>query len=128
MNISAATRVPALVPALVRPAAAASSSRALEKLDGALSLHELDAEAAGWVRAGYDEPDRVLRQLDELQQGMAGGPPLAWARVLERTRGLVAARAGRDILPGVAGGLWDIVRAADPDSASALPCARTVPP
>jgi diacylglycerol O-acyltransferase len=32
-----------------------------------------------------------------------------------------AARAGRDILPGVASGLWDIVRAGEPDSASALP-------
>jgi len=32
-----------------------------------------------------------------------------------------AARAGRDILPGVASGLWDIVRTGEPDSASALP-------
>jgi len=32
-----------------------------------------------------------------------------------------AARAGRDILPGVASGLWDIVRTGEADSASALP-------
>jgi diacylglycerol O-acyltransferase len=32
-----------------------------------------------------------------------------------------AARAGRDILPGVASGLWDIVRTGEPDSANALP-------
>ena len=61
--------------------------------------------------------------------------PPVWAQVYSRhptvrreapAKGLIeqlasAARAGRDILPGVAGGLWDIVRAADPDSASALP-------
>lgn len=104
--------------ALAPPAAAASSGRALEKLDGALSLRELDTQAAGWVRAGYDEPDRVLRQLDELQQGMAGGPPLAWARVLERTRGVVAARAGREAPTQEAAGRLTQMAARDPLAAA----------
>jgi diguanylate cyclase (GGDEF)-like protein len=50
------------------------------------------------VVEGYDGPDKVLARLDELQQGLAAAPPLAWARVVERTRGVVAARAGREAL------------------------------
>lgn len=61
--------------------------------------------------------------------------PPVWAQAYSRhptvrreapTQGLIqqlasAARAGRDILPGVASGLWDIVRTGEPDSANALP-------
>ena len=61
--------------------------------------------------------------------------PPVWAQAYSRhptvrreapAQGLIqqlasAARAGRDILPGVASGLWDIVRAGEPDSATALP-------
>jgi diacylglycerol O-acyltransferase len=61
--------------------------------------------------------------------------PPVWAQAYSRhptvrreapAQGLIqqlasAARAGRDILPGVASGLWDIVRTGEPDSANALP-------
>jgi diacylglycerol O-acyltransferase len=61
-------------------------------------------------------------------------PPM-WAQTYSRhptarreapAQGLIqqlasAARAGREILPGVASGLWDIVRIGETDSASALP-------
>lgn len=61
--------------------------------------------------------------------------PPVWAQAYSRhptvrreapAQGLIqqlasAARAGRDILPGVASGLWDIVRTGEPDSVNALP-------
>lgn len=70
--------------------------RGLEKLDGAIALVELNDLASRWVNEGYDEPDVVLQRLDELQRGLSAAPSLAWTRVVERTRGLVAARAGRE--------------------------------
>ncbi|MBI5270296.1 MAG: GGDEF domain-containing protein [Burkholderiales bacterium] len=97
---------------------AAAVWRALEKLDGALALRQLEDEAARWVRAGYDEPDQALRRLDELQQGAEAGLPLAWMRVLERSRGLVAARAGREAVAQEAAGRLLQMASRDPVAAA----------
>lgn len=70
--------------------------RGLENIQGAPALQELNTQAERWVTEGFDQPDEVLRRLDELQQGLDKAPSLAWTRVLERTRGVVAARAGRE--------------------------------
>lgn len=72
--------------------------RGLERLDGAPALAELNQQADRWVTEGFDQPDDVLKRLDDLQRGLAAAPPLAWERVVERTRGVVAARAGREAL------------------------------
>ncbi len=53
-------------------------------------------------------------------------PKKSGAKRASQSLGLVqqftnAARAGLDILPGIGGGLWDLVRAPDAGSASALP-------
>jgi len=90
------------------PTAASPASleawRGLEKLDGAMALTELNDLASRWANEGYDEPDVVLERLDELQRGLSAAPSLAWTRVVERTRGLVAARAGREALAQEAAG------------------------
>jgi diguanylate cyclase (GGDEF)-like protein len=83
--------------------------RALEVLEGAPALRELDEHARRWQREGADQPDRVLQRLDALQAGLAAAPSLAWSRVVERTRGVVAARSGLEaIAQEAAGRLWQM--------------------
>ncbi|WP_374674196.1 diguanylate cyclase [Ideonella sp.] len=113
-----ATAAPAGAGAVAAIDAAATVWQALEKLDGALALRQLEDEAARWVRAGYDDPDGALRRLDELQQGVDAGLPLAWTRVLERTRGLVAARAGREAVAQEAAGRLLQMASRDPVAAA----------
>jgi diguanylate cyclase (GGDEF)-like protein len=85
--------------AMAAPASApasASTGRGLERLEGVTTLAELNDQAERWVSEGFDQPDDVLKRLDDVQQGLSAGSSLAWARVIERTRGVVAARAGRE--------------------------------
>jgi diguanylate cyclase (GGDEF)-like protein len=81
-----------------RGSEASSAAPGLERLGGAPNLAELNDQAERWAIEGFDDPDAALRRLDELQQGLAAGTPMAWARVIERTRGVIAARAGREAL------------------------------
>lgn len=90
------------------------SFRGLERIEGAPALSELNEQAERWVNEGFDRPDDVLRRLDELQQGMASAPPLAWTRVVERTRGVVAARAGREVVAQEAAGRLSQMGERDP--------------
>jgi len=87
---SAQASAPAMVASAVSPG--------LERLGSALTLAELNDQADRWATEGFDDPDAALHRLDELQQGLAKGTPAAWAVVIERTRGVVAARAGREAL------------------------------
>ncbi|HJV70429.1 GGDEF domain-containing protein [Ideonella sp.] len=112
-----------------RPIAAKATSPAaqgLERLGSALSLGELNEQAQQWVNEGFDAPDEVLARLDDLQRGLDAAPPLAWARVVERTRGVVAARTGREALAQEAAGRLsqmagqDAVAAADAAMVRAL--------
>jgi diguanylate cyclase (GGDEF)-like protein len=100
------------------PAPAPAPANGLEQVDGAPSLGELNEQAARWVREGFDEPDRVLKRLDELQQGLSAAPSLAWMRVVERTRGVVAARAGREAAAQEAAGRLSQFGANDPIAAA----------
>ena len=105
---------------------ASAPSEGLERLGGALTLEELNEQAERWATEGFDDPDAALRRLDELQQSLAAGTPLAWARVIERTRGVVAARSGREALAQEAAGrlsqmaAQDAVAAADAAMVRAL--------
>ncbi|MGM9485964.1 diguanylate cyclase domain-containing protein [Ideonella sp. YS5] len=78
--------------------AASAVPPGLERLGSALTLAELNDQADRWATEGFDDPDAALHRLDEVQQGLAEGTPAAWAAVIERTRGVVAARAGRESL------------------------------
>ncbi|HEV8688889.1 MAG TPA: diguanylate cyclase [Ideonella sp.] len=103
------------------PAAAPASApadRGLERLEGATTLSELNDRAERWVNEGFDKPDDALKRLDEVQQGLAAGPSLAWARVIERTRGVVAARAGREALAQEAAGRLSQMGDRDPVAAA----------
>ena len=55
---------------------------------------QLQAQADAWLRQGYDQPQPVLAALDAALATPQLEP--AEARILQRTRGAVAARAGRD--------------------------------
>lgn len=79
-----------------QPTLTSPALRGLETIQGAPALEELNEQAERWVVEGFDQPDQVLRRLDALQQGLSVAPPLAWVRVVERTRGVVSARAGRE--------------------------------
>ncbi len=54
----------------------------------------LQAQAELWLRQGFDRPDAALTAID--QALAAPGREAADRRILQRTRGTVAARAGRD--------------------------------
>ncbi|HEX5684008.1 MAG TPA: GGDEF domain-containing protein [Ideonella sp.] len=92
--------------------------RGLDKLEGAIALAELNELANRWAVEGYDEPDIVLQRLDELQKGLSAAPSLAWTRVVERTRGLVAARAGREAQAQEAAGRLSQMADRDPVAAA----------
>ncbi|MEK8031388.1 diguanylate cyclase [Ideonella sp. DXS29W] len=120
---------PAATPAsgVVAPSVSAASPnaleawRGLERLDGAMALSELNDLAGRWVAEGFDQPDLVLQRLDELQKGLSAAPSLAWMRVVERTRGVVAARAGREAIAQEAAGR--LSQMADRDSVAAADAA-----
>jgi diguanylate cyclase (GGDEF)-like protein len=57
-------------------------------------LTSLLAQSARWVEQGHDDPDGVSRQMAQATAPEGVGPA-QWARVLARSRGMVAARAGR---------------------------------
>lgn len=103
------------------PAGPLQTLRGLETLQGAPALKELDDQADRWATEGLDHPDEVLRRLDSLQQGLSAAPPLAWARVVERTRGVVAARAGRETVALEAAGR--LTQMADRDKLAAADAA-----
>jgi diguanylate cyclase (GGDEF)-like protein len=97
--VQAASSAPVGASAASPPGTEASAAApGLERLGGAPDLAELNDQAERWAIEGFDHPDVALHRLDELQQGLAAGTPLAWATVIERTRGVVAARAGREAL------------------------------
>jgi diguanylate cyclase (GGDEF)-like protein len=95
-------------------AAASSAAQGLERLGGVPSLAELNDQADRWAMEGFDDPEAALQRLDEVQQGLAEGTPLAWMRVIERTRGVVAARAGREALTQESAGRLSQMGAQDP--------------
>lgn len=104
--LAAALGVVGVAPVAAQPAGEATPpvEQGLERLGSALSLADLNEQAKHWVDEGSDAPDDVLKRLDDLQRGMNAAPPLAWARVVERTRGVVAARAGRETVVQEAAG------------------------
>lgn len=107
--------------AAVAPPGPLQALRGLETLQGAPALHELNEQADRWADEGFDHPDEVLQRLESLQQGLANAPPLAWTRVVERTRGVVAARAGRETVALEAAGR--LAQMADRDKAAAADAA-----
>jgi diguanylate cyclase (GGDEF)-like protein len=109
-------------PTQARPAAPAG----LEALKGAPSLADLNEQAARWVEEGFDTPDKVLKQLDQVQHGISPAPPLVWARVVERTRGVVAARAGREAVAQEAAGRLSQMAAEDAVAAADAAMVRAV--
>ena len=102
------------LPASAAASTASASGPGLERLGGAPTLGELNDQADRWATEGFDEPDGALRRLDELQRGLAEGTPLAWARVIERTRGVVAARSGREVLAQESAGRLSQMAGQDP--------------
>lgn len=107
--------------AVAEPGGPLHALRGLEALQGAPALHELNDQADRWADEGFDHPDEVLQRLESLQQGLANAPPLAWTRVVERTRGVVAARAGRETVALEAAGR--LAQMADRDKAAAADAA-----
>lgn len=107
--------------AAAEPGGPLQALRGLEALQGAPALHELNEQADRWADEGFDHPDEVLQRLESLQQGLANAPPLAWTRVVERTRGVVAARAGRETVALEAAGR--LAQMADRDKAAAADAA-----
>lgn len=107
--------------AAAEPGGPLQALRGLETLQGAPALHELNEQADRWADEGFDHPDEVLQRLESLQQGLANAPPLAWTRVVERTRGVVAARAGRETVALEAAGR--LAQMADRDKAAAADAA-----
>lgn len=107
--------------AAAEPGGPLHALRGLETLQGAPALHELNEQADRWADEGFDHPDEVLQRLESLQQGLANAPPLAWTRVVERTRGVVAARAGRETVALEAAGR--LAQMADRDKAAAADAA-----
>ena len=99
-------------------AASAPASHGLERLEGVTTLAELNDQAERWVNEGFDKPDDILKRLDEIQLGLSAGPSLAWSRVIERTRGVVAARAGREALAQEAAGRLSQMADRDPVAAA----------
>lgn len=116
---SAAPRGPA-------PAGVSWSLQGLERLDGAPALFELNRLADAWATEGFDHPEDVLKRLDELQKGLSAAPPLAWDRVIERTRGLVAARGGHESLALESAGRLRQMADRDPVAAADAAMVRAV--
>jgi len=98
----------------------------LERLDGAPALFELNRLADAWATEGFDHPEAVLKRLDELQKGVSAAPPLAWDRVIERTRGLVAARGGQESLALESAGRLRQMADRDPVAAADAAMVRAV--
>ena len=67
---------------------------AAEATAPASPMAALELQVDGWLRQGFDDPDAALRAVGHALA--APGLPPASARILQRTRGAVAARAGRD--------------------------------
>jgi diguanylate cyclase (GGDEF)-like protein len=96
--LSAAAQQAAAAHGRLSPPGTLWTLHGLERLEGAPALVELNRQADRWVTEGFDRPDEALHRLDDLQRGLAPAPPLSWTRVIERTRGVIAARAGRETL------------------------------
>lgn len=127
---------PACWPASARPPLAVASSaaraspsgaaRGLEPLGGAPSVTELNQRANAWVVEGFDLPDQALKRLDDLQHSLGEAAPQAWVRVIERSRGVIAARSGREALAQEAAGRLQQMGDQDPIAAADASMVRAI--
>ena len=84
-------RRPALIVGLYLHVLCGSAAWANQDPDATAALQQ---QADRWLRRGFDQPAAAL---DAISQSLAAaGAEASHVRILQRTRGMVAARAGRD--------------------------------